>query len=112
MMPSPEPIGNSPLAVLLNPKRDIRSFAKLMPTSDPRVVSVEVHEGEAVTGGQQLMVIEAMKMEHVIAAPLSGVVRSIITPPPVIASIALMTRFSISRRKRVESAQWQSIRTR
>ena len=41
------------------------------------IVSVEVNEGEAVTSGQQLIVIEAMKMEHVIAAPLSGVVRTI-----------------------------------
>jgi outer membrane lipoprotein-sorting protein len=38
------PIGNSPLAVLLNPKRDIRKFARLVPTQDPRVVSVEVHD--------------------------------------------------------------------
>jgi acetyl/propionyl-CoA carboxylase alpha subunit/acetyl-CoA carboxylase carboxyltransferase component len=41
------------------------------------IVSVEVNEGEAVTSGQQLIVIEAMKMEHVIAAPLSGVVRTV-----------------------------------
>ncbi|WP_346775575.1 outer membrane lipoprotein carrier protein LolA [Sphingomonas sp. G-3-2-10] len=38
------PIGNSPLAVLLNPKRDITKFAKLVPTGDSRVVSVEVHD--------------------------------------------------------------------
>jgi outer membrane lipoprotein-sorting protein len=38
------PIGNSPLAVLLNPKRDIKAFAKLKPTPDPRVISVEVHD--------------------------------------------------------------------
>lgn len=38
------PIGNSPLAVLLNPKRDITKFAKLQPTADPRVVSIEVRD--------------------------------------------------------------------
>ncbi|MFD0945175.1 outer membrane lipoprotein carrier protein LolA [Sphingomonas canadensis] len=38
------PIGNSPLAVLLNPKRDITKFAKSLPTRDPRVLSIEVHD--------------------------------------------------------------------
>jgi outer membrane lipoprotein-sorting protein len=38
------PIGNSPLAVLLNPKRDIAKFSKLLPTRDPGVVSIEVHD--------------------------------------------------------------------
>jgi outer membrane lipoprotein-sorting protein len=38
------PIGNSPLAVLLNPKRDITKFAKLVPTGSDKVVSVEVHD--------------------------------------------------------------------
>lgn len=38
------PIGNSPLAVLLNPKRDISKFAVLKPSGDPRVLSVEVHD--------------------------------------------------------------------
>jgi outer membrane lipoprotein-sorting protein len=38
------PIGNSPLAVLLNPKRDITKYATLKPTGDPRVLSVEVHD--------------------------------------------------------------------
>ncbi len=44
----------------------------------PGVVSaVAVQEGQAVTAGEVLMVIEAMKMEHTIAAPYDGVVRSI-----------------------------------
>lgn len=38
------PIGNSPLAVLLNPKRDMTKFATLKPTGDDKVVSVEVHD--------------------------------------------------------------------
>lgn len=38
------PIGNSPLAVLLDPKRDLTQFAKIIPTGDPRVLSVEVHD--------------------------------------------------------------------
>lgn len=44
----------------------------------PGVVSaVAVKEGQAVTTGEVLMVIEAMKMEHTIAAPYDGVVRAI-----------------------------------
>ncbi|HEX5462410.1 MAG TPA: biotin carboxylase N-terminal domain-containing protein [Steroidobacteraceae bacterium] len=44
----------------------------------PGVVSaVTVQEGQAVTAGEVLMVIEAMKMEHSITAPHDGVVRAI-----------------------------------
>ncbi|MGW2718700.1 carboxyl transferase domain-containing protein [Streptomyces sp. NPDC001492] len=39
------------------------------------VVSVDVSPGEPVRAGQQLLVLEAMKMEHVVRAPGSAVVR-------------------------------------
>jgi acetyl/propionyl-CoA carboxylase alpha subunit len=39
------------------------------------VVSVDVSPGERVRAGQQLLVLEAMKMEHVVRAPGSAVVR-------------------------------------
>jgi len=42
-----------------------------------RVVQVLVAAGDAVRRGQPLMVIEAMKMEHTIAAPRDGVVERI-----------------------------------
>jgi 3-methylcrotonyl-CoA carboxylase alpha subunit len=38
---------------------------------------VPVQEGQTVTAGEVLMVIEAMKMEHSITAPYDGVVRAI-----------------------------------
>ena len=41
------------------------------------IVSVDVSEGDRVHRGQQLFVMEAMKMEHVIAADRSGIVRRI-----------------------------------
>jgi acetyl-CoA carboxylase carboxyltransferase component len=41
------------------------------------VVSIEVREGDTVRTGQHLVVLESMKMEHVIAAEQAGVVHSI-----------------------------------
>jgi acetyl/propionyl-CoA carboxylase alpha subunit/acetyl-CoA carboxylase carboxyltransferase component len=41
------------------------------------IVSIDVREGERVHRGQQLFVMEAMKMEHVIQAEKSGIVRRI-----------------------------------
>jgi 3-methylcrotonyl-CoA carboxylase alpha subunit len=39
-----------------------------------RVLSVEVRQGDRVTRGQKLVTLEAMKMEHAMAAPFDGVV--------------------------------------
>ncbi|MEJ2885168.1 carboxyl transferase domain-containing protein [Actinomycetospora aeridis] len=41
------------------------------------VVGVEVAEGDVVRAGQALVVLEAMKMEHVVAAPVAGVVGTV-----------------------------------
>lgn len=41
------------------------------------VLSVEVAEGQAVTKGEALLILEAMKMENVIKSPGEGVVKSI-----------------------------------
>ncbi|MDN5917152.1 MAG: acetyl/propionyl-CoA carboxylase subunit alpha [Pseudonocardia sp.] len=41
------------------------------------VTVVEVTEGERVSAGQKLVVVEAMKMEHVLTAPVDGVVREL-----------------------------------
>ena len=41
------------------------------------VVRVMVEDGASVTRGQPLMVVEAMKMEHTIAAPADGVVERV-----------------------------------
>jgi outer membrane lipoprotein-sorting protein len=38
------PVGNSPLAVLLDPRKDISRFARVQPTNNPNVVSVEVRD--------------------------------------------------------------------
>jgi len=39
-----------------------------------RVVSIDVAEGDAVTKGQKLVTLEAMKMEHALDAPFDGTV--------------------------------------
>ncbi|KWV91165.1 acetyl/propionyl/methylcrotonyl-CoA carboxylase subunit alpha [Erythrobacter sp. YT30] len=39
-----------------------------------KVIAVDVAEGDAVTAGQRLMVLEAMKMEHALTAPFDGIV--------------------------------------
>lgn len=38
------PIGNSPLGALLDPRRDVKRYGKLMPTANPDVLSVEVKD--------------------------------------------------------------------
>jgi len=38
------PISNSPLGALLDPNRDVKRYGKLMPTTNPNVVSVEVKD--------------------------------------------------------------------
>ncbi|RAO78148.1 biotin carboxylase N-terminal domain-containing protein [Dyella jiangningensis] len=42
-----------------------------------RIVALHVSEGDAVVAGQPLLVVEAMKMEHSIAAPFAGAVTGI-----------------------------------
>ncbi len=41
------------------------------------VTVVEVADGDQVTAGQTLVVVEAMKMEHVLTAPVDGTVREL-----------------------------------
>jgi acetyl-CoA carboxylase carboxyltransferase component len=41
------------------------------------VVAIAARPGEAVTAGRELLVLEAMKMEHVVAAPGAGVITSL-----------------------------------
>ena len=39
-----------------------------------KVIAVDVADGDSVTAGQRLMVLEAMKMEHALTAPFDGTV--------------------------------------
>ena len=39
-----------------------------------KLIAVEVKQGDAVTKGQKLVTLEAMKMEHSLVAPFDGIV--------------------------------------
>lgn len=42
-----------------------------------KVVKVAVNEGDRVTKGQALVVMEAMKMEHTVTSPQDGIVQQL-----------------------------------
>lgn len=46
-----------------------------------KVVTVEVNEGDEVVEGQVILILEAMKMQNEIQAPLSGIVTAINCKP-------------------------------
>ncbi|MEX2236852.1 MAG: carboxyl transferase domain-containing protein [Dehalococcoidia bacterium] len=60
------------LGALVTPDGTVAVLAPMQGT----VISLEVAEGDLVTAGQGLIVLEAMKMEHVIAAVAAGVVKA------------------------------------
>jgi acetyl-CoA/propionyl-CoA carboxylase, biotin carboxylase, biotin carboxyl carrier protein len=45
------------------------------------VLAVHVHPGQAVSAGQPLVTVEAMKMEHAVAAVADGVVQDVLVRP-------------------------------
>jgi geranyl-CoA carboxylase alpha subunit len=53
------------------------SDGKVRAAMNGRVVAVLVRPGERVAAGQPVMTLEAMKMEHVHAAPISGTISAI-----------------------------------
>ena len=50
------PIGNSPLGILLNPDRDASRYARVVPSGDPRVVSVEAYDPKRPEYGRITMI--------------------------------------------------------
>lgn len=52
------PIGNSPLAVLLDPRKDISKFAKIVPTGSDQLVSIEVHDNDHPEYGRITMIFQ------------------------------------------------------
>jgi geranyl-CoA carboxylase alpha subunit len=50
---------------------------KLRASMNGRVVAVQVEAGQRVVAGQPMVTLEAMKMEHIHAAPLAGTVKAV-----------------------------------
>ena len=50
------PIGNSPLGALLDPKRDVARYGKLIPTGNPDVTSIEVRDPKHPEYGRITMI--------------------------------------------------------
>lgn len=74
---------NDPLAVLVHGKQGAAATHDVIDLIDDApgtlrsplqgtIVSVEVREGDLVHRGQQVLVVESMKMEHAVSAPVSG----------------------------------------
>jgi 3-methylcrotonyl-CoA carboxylase alpha subunit len=54
---------------------------------------VRVAKGDAVIKGQPLLILEAMKMEHTIAAPHDGVIAEIATEGAQVTDGTVLVRF-------------------
>jgi acetyl/propionyl-CoA carboxylase alpha subunit/acetyl-CoA carboxylase carboxyltransferase component len=73
-------LGKSPNGPASEPSTAMEGPENAVPVPAPiqgTIIALEVHEGEQVRIGQQLLIMEAMKMEHVVSAPVSGTVREI-----------------------------------
>ncbi len=74
---TPKPAAAAPVAAApVAPKATAGANAIVAPLPGS-VVSVSVKAGDAVKAGQQLAVIEAMKMENEILAPADGTVKAV-----------------------------------
>ena len=63
--------------VLTAARRSVDTGGPVVAPMPGTVTAVHVTEGEAVTAGQTLLVLEAMKMEHRLTAPADGTVRDL-----------------------------------
>ena len=70
---SAAPAVQTPAVDVVGPDGTIAIPAPLQGT----IVSLEVSEGDLVHVGQQLLIMESMKMEHVISAETSGIIRQL-----------------------------------
>ena len=90
-IPSPSPIPS--------PRRPTREAgtASMRAPMPGLVKVVRAAKGDAVIKGQPLLILEAMKMEHTIAAPHDGVIAEIATEGAQITDGTVLVRFEESR---------------
>ena len=77
--------GPAPLAEAPQPSSEYRTFAipqqegvtVIQSHLQGTIVSIDIAEGDLVRKGQQIMVMNSMKMEHVIKSPISGLIKQI-----------------------------------
>ena len=62
-------------------QEDIDGLETVRAPMQGTIVSLSKDVGDTVLAGEQLLIMEAMKMEHVIAAPASGILRQIAVEP-------------------------------
>ena len=70
-----------------------------------KLVALLVSEGDAVAKGQLLAVVEAMKMEHALTAPIAGTVSEIAAAPG--QQVAEGERLLRVVSERVASGEWR-----
>ncbi len=76
--PAAKPAGAAPAAVVAKPAAAAGGAGETVASPLPGVIlEVNVKVGDAVTKGQKVMVLEAMKMENVIEATADGTVTAI-----------------------------------
>jgi len=68
----------SALAPLADPRDVPHGMVAVRAPLQGTIVTVEVAPGDAVRAGQGLLVMSAMKMEHVVQAPLGGIVHEVL----------------------------------
>ena len=66
-------VTETPAAEMIGPDGSVGVASPIQGT----IIAISVAVGDEVRQGQQLAVVEAMKMEHVIAAPHSGIIRGV-----------------------------------
>jgi biotin carboxyl carrier protein len=60
---------------------DTQSVNELKSPMPGLIVEIKVKQGESIKKDQQLIVLEAMKMENVLTSPVDGIIKEIIVNP-------------------------------
>ena len=74
-MPAPTPVGTAPVPAAADGSGPVGGVASPIAGN---VLEVKCKPGDRVNQGQDLLVIEAMKMETAIAAPTAGTVKAVL----------------------------------